>query len=269
MALNEISKNRIKLYRIIKEYNKNASNKEAIVVSQIINEIKKDNNKHFLSFESDGSITYASSPDKKYTNRVKTTIGRYVRRKLKITNNKLNDTFLSNFSDFVKQRIMVDSVSNDIEILKGKGIQDFYIKAHKKCKSCMTGEKYKGRIRFYADNPDKVNLVTTKDGRTRALLWIADNGTKVLDRIYGNDFNKIKSWALKNKILLLNKDITKIKKLRITMNYNSKKFPSLDAFKYGKLNSVKRIPAKGIVVLSNNCTFGNVVLITCSPGFLS
>jgi len=278
MALNEITKNRLKLYGILKQYKKTALDHEAAVVGDIIEQIKKDDNKHFLSFEPNGTVTYASSAALKYEKdkRVKTTIGRYVRRQMNVPATKLGDTSLSRFSDFVNQKIMEADADKDINILSGKDIQDFYLEAHKNCSSCMTGAYHSNRIKFYADNPDKIKLVTTRDKRGRALLWVTDTGEKVLDRIYGAGINTIIAWANRHKVLYLyrndpktglNKDIEKIRKLKVTVQYKTRCFPSIDNFRYGKIKDVKNIKSSDTIVITANPMFGNVILTSGTGGF--
>lgn len=59
------------------------------------------------------------------------------------------------------------------------------------CSSCMTGKEAHSLLQLYSDNPDRVSLLYTTDdnGRitSRALLWIADCKTRILDRVYGID----------------------------------------------------------------------------------
>jgi len=112
-----------------------------------------------------------------------------------------------------------------IKLLSGKDIVKFY--ATTKITSCMTGKKKSARIKFYADNPDKVQLVSFGKNKARALLWTCDSGKRILDDVYclhddECDLKKeIESWKSKNGIKSIseNNDRISVKKFVKTMPY--------------------------------------------------
>lgn len=260
---NEILSNRLKLHRLLKNYYKR-SNKETIL--NIAEKIKEDKNKHFLSFDTKGNITYAKNYDKRYNdnNRVKTSIGRYIRRQLGVTVKELSDTEMSNFSDFVSQQIKTNGINDKVTILSGKALKDAYAGFSGGVGSCMTGKHRSNYINLYADNPDKVKLIVTKDKRGRALLFVDDNGNKVLSRCYGR-YNDIMTWCKVNKIG--NGSI----KTRITLKCKKAVFPSIDIFYNAQLedlNIKKNRKCNCKVILSKDKSFGNVYMYSTSGWFV-
>ena len=73
--------------------------------------------------------------------------------------------------------------------------------------SCMRYSSCSEWIKFYAENPSNVSMVIAlnNDGYLcgRAILWTADCGTKIMDRIYGNDVivSKFKKYAMDNEYI--------------------------------------------------------------------
>jgi hypothetical protein len=142
------------------------------------------------------------------SSRQATTFGRFVRRVTKIGVAELPDEILLKWSDIVNGRLMIhpDKLIENLKIVRGEGIVEAYCKEHGGY-SCMTGPKQSGIIQFYADNPDRVELVLLPsfanecNGYARALLWKTDEGVKVLDRIYPNDgphISALEQWAKQN-----------------------------------------------------------------------
>lgn len=70
--------------------------------------------------------------------------------------------------------------------------------------SCMRYDHCSEYIKFYAENKDVVKMLVSLDNDDkvvgRALLWTADCGTKIMDRIYGTEVTveKFKKWAIEN-----------------------------------------------------------------------
>jgi len=274
MARHQITADRLRLFNAIKSAKKEFDDVSIInLLEDIKDKIKQDSNSHYLSISQDdfAKVSYAKSKKDKLNNekRIKTTFGRYLRRNLNICKQELNDTNLSKLSDYITLTIgqkKTDIKDNQIKELKGDDIVDFYIKTDNTLHTCMTGKGKSDYVKFYALNPDKVSLITTMDNKARALLWITDNGEKVLDKIYpnfGSGYNKIKVWAFINKI--------KKPKLshRITMKYKGY-FPYLDCFKYGKIDNIEnaRNRKKGTVVLSCNEKYGNASFLNTIGSFL-
>lgn len=277
MARDKIVIDRLRLFGALKRSRKEFMD-SVFVINKIIDNMRKDENYHYLSISQDdfNKVSYAKSKYDKLDNskRVKTSLGRYIRRKMNIKENELNDTVLSNLSDFVAvaigQKAMNKSKENssndDIKILTGKDIQDFYINTDRILHTCMTGAYKTKCIEFYALNPNKVSLITTSNKKARALLWTTDKGVRVLDRIYpnsGSNKKKIQSWAAANKIRRARKTD------RITMKHNGV-FPYLDVFRYGEIDNIRRAKSykPGIVVLSNNINFGNAVFTNVAGSFV-
>lgn len=170
-------------------------------ISKIILSIRENKYNHFLSFDScfPAKVSFSKNIKDKYSypNRVQTTLGRYIRRQLRISPTKISDTLLDNFCKSVFQYLVdIDELDKRIKILNGKDIEDFYRTTTST--SCMTGAKSKS-VRLYCMNPDCVSLVVL-DNYVRALLWTCPDGTKILDRIYPSgcgSVNILTEWAKK------------------------------------------------------------------------
>jgi len=272
MARSQITIDRLRLFGALKR-SKREFARDARVIEKIIDKMRSDKDYHYLSISQDdfNKVSYAKSKQDKFNSdkRIKTTLGRYVRRKMKIKENELSDTTLSNLSDFVAIAIgqkKEETVGKDeVKMLTGKDIVDFYVKSDRHLHTCMTGRGRAKYVNFYALNPEKVSLVITSDRKARALLWTTDKGEKVLDRIYpasGAGNRKIKAWAAANKI-------QKPKKThKVTMKHNGY-FPYIDFFKYGRIDSVSKARSHkpGTVVLSPNGNYGNAYFTSGEGSF--
>lgn len=56
--------------------------------------------------------------------------------------------------------------------------------------SCMNGEDNTEKLDLYTDNPDRISLLYVKVGNqcvARALMWIDNQGNKIIDRVYGSE----------------------------------------------------------------------------------
>lgn len=131
----------------------------------------------------------------------------------------------------------------NIKILTGEDVTNTYKYPSKYTFSSMSGERLGEYTRFYEDNPDKVGLVTTYDNKgdmtTRALLWTCDDGSKMLDYIYGMRGYGVKllKWADKNNIdVVYDLKHLDYKKYKITMKIKRNAFPFIDTFGYGEFN---------------------------------
>lgn len=267
---NPIAINRSKLVGTLK---KAAKHKDFIDtnISTIISLIKEDKNKEYLSlplsFKNEPRISYAPLPKLKYNEekRIKSTLGRYIRRRLEIDVNTFSDTNLFKLSEFVDACLLKefkekDEINNSITLYIGKDLAskmvDFGTLNKGMAKSCMTGKQREKNLDLYKYNPNKVSLaVYQKDNCiVRAFVWKTDCGKVVHDREYGvyNYFKNFNLWASNNKILArpsLNKEYL------ITLDYDKKwRLPYLDTFKFAKIEDNDKI------VLSNNASFGNITL---------
>jgi hypothetical protein len=185
--MHPISSDRIRLLGAIRGIEKESDNQ---IVKKILKDIKDDDKNHFLSIcqITPNKVAFAQSKDFKFSQRVSTTLSRYIRRQLNISDKQMSDFELQNFSTSVTSRIMKKKSFKDvIKILRGQDILDFYVEANAKTPSCMTGANNTNKIRMYAENPNKICLVTSQNVG-RALLWIGDDGTKFLDFIYPGTF---------------------------------------------------------------------------------
>lgn len=128
-----------------------------------------------------------------------------------------------------------------IAIIKGKDITNVYKSPSYYTRSSMTGKKLGEFTRIYEDNPDKVNMLVIYEEDiivTRALLWICDDGTKILDYIYGKQIiydKEILSFRNKNKIISMHDKEFKenYKSYKITLNFKRNYVPFMDMFHYG------------------------------------
>jgi hypothetical protein len=122
--------------------------------------------------------------------------------------------------------------SNDFEIIEGSEIAEIYNNSSiaDNCgslnESCMNG-KNSDYFQIYVDNCKM--LVTRNEDREltgRALLWIADCGTKIMDRIYGNDatIQIFKNWAIERNYIYKTKQ-----------NYSDK------TYFFGEMNKMDKI----------------------------
>jgi hypothetical protein len=98
---------------------------------------------------------------------------------------------------------------DQFEIVEGEDILDAYKNQYGK-NSCMTDDDYE-KTTIYAENPDKVKMLKYRscDGKEcRALVWLTDCGTTVVDRIYPNDsqhhVERIINWAYENNYVIRN-----------------------------------------------------------------
>lgn len=88
--------------------------------------------------------------------------------------------------------------ADDFTLLRGLDVKDFYA-GGKGPRSCMTGSASEF-TRWYAENEDRCGLLTYR-GKTRALVWTADNDNTYVDRVYPNSGPHIEAyrlWALEN-----------------------------------------------------------------------
>jgi hypothetical protein len=56
--------------------------------------------------------------------------------------------------------------------------------------SCMNGGENTSKLGLYTNNPDRISLLYVKAGNqcvARALMWIDNQGNKIIDRVYGSE----------------------------------------------------------------------------------
>jgi hypothetical protein len=208
--MNKILKSRVRLIRALQKGLElpELSRQEVLNLEYIIKCIRKDECAHFLSFSHDdpGKISYAdkSSHQVNPNKRVRTSLGRYIRRKLGLTETMLSQTALTEITHTVFGKLHVENMDMEsIQILTGDAITQAY-KDGVGSASCMTGSDAE-YVEMFARNPDRVSLVVFPTGNSygcgfaRALLWKTDEGVYLLDRIYPNDGSHVTAmhqWAL-------------------------------------------------------------------------
>jgi hypothetical protein len=104
--------------------------------------------------------------------------------------------------------------------------------------SCMTGDNG-SRVELYRLNPKQVQLMKFEcgDWKARALLWNCDDGSRVLDRVYGRFTttvtSAIKKWRKTNDIVCQSKcgDVT----VTLPTMPDDMSVPYMDTMYYGEL----------------------------------
>jgi len=164
--------------------------------------IRRDERGDFLSFSQDdpGKVSYASKPEFRFDSdrRTKTTLARYIRRRLEYGPDQIFDKDLACLVSQVFGLVSVDDSDTGFRLVKGEDISQAYdseFGGH----SCMTSEN-SGLVELYEINPDKVELLKyERNGyKARAIVWTFDNGAKAIDRIYPNSgphIDAIIEWA--------------------------------------------------------------------------
>jgi len=167
-------------------------------LSHIVDRIRYDVHGHRLSYApgDEKKITYATREEHVWCDekRTRSTLGRYLRRRLGVESERLSDERLQQLSEFVfSVRYPVEDM---IKIVSGKELISAY-KRNAGGSSCMTGHDSE-LMTMLAENPDKCSILIFGDDIARALLWTADCGQKVLDRIYpnyGGHIEALVQWA--------------------------------------------------------------------------
>lgn len=135
-----------------------------------------------------------------------------------------------------------DTYDYHFEFIRGEGIYEAYRDI---THSCMSRKPY---VRWFEQAPDKVSLVAILQGNAavgRALLWTADDGSRIVDRIYPSDggphiaalhrYAEEQGWDYKTR---QNMDDLNLKSgrsdYRITMPSSDWGYPYLDTFKYSE-----------------------------------
>ena len=225
-------------------------------LNKIIKEIKVDNNTCVSVAKDDPfCITYYKKNDKKLQP-VKTTLRRYIRRNLNVDVNEVSDKALDFFGSQIKLLLMPD-LNNQMVILSGEQLRSFYRTT--KITSCMTGEDGYRCTGLFLSNPDKIKLAVYND-IARALLWICDDGTTVVDKIYSDSMDGacfFQEWINNNNYIYRKENsghyeyeedyfngtnicLSDNKTHKITLN-KADTYPFLDTFRFGKCEKDKLI----------------------------
>lgn len=169
------------------------------IMNGFLQDIKSNKRNDFLSIDENLVLSYAKDNKTPFNppKRINTTLGRYIRRNLKIGVDKICDGTLDRFcKTFLVNATSSKTIEKDIEFLSGKNIQKFY--KNTTIKSCMTGDgSYETEL--YALNPKNIKLLVYKKNVARALFWKLDDNKFYLDRIYPSDggahIKLLLSWA--------------------------------------------------------------------------
>jgi hypothetical protein len=191
-----------------------------------------DIDSYYLDISEDNKNQIAYSLGDK---RIRTSLGRFIRRRLGIDCETINDTELARLC----AKVMGGKLDQIMfELLKGEDLVDAYRRSVGKT-SCMTGD-CADYTKFYGDNPKKVRLAvaTRADGaQARCLVWSTSKGL-AYDRLYSEhedmiEFlrDKLKSWGLWNAY-------SEEKRATIDyMRYNDDEIPYVDSFYYATENN--------------------------------
>ena len=213
--------------------------------------------KHFhnLDLSKDDTSRVAYSPKGVDKNddrrRLKTTLGKYISKQhgVKITQDIENG--ITNINLELGKLFPYD-INEEFEILRGDQIIEAYQKAVG-CPSCMTGKSKTKFIKWYASFPEKIGLLVWKKTQGRAIIWTADNGRILIDRIYAGNTSaaniKYREWAKVNNAEMYYLE-TRNNKAYITLPITAAKqnIPSLDSFAYSTKVSSSR--TKNIILSS-------------------
>ena len=149
-------------------------------------------------------VSYARNPQTRYDSerRVVVSLAKFLSRSLPEVYQR--ERWIDTISTRYRERIVS---AEDFELLTGAAIVEAYrdeIGGH----SCMTGNDC-DKVEFYARNVTRVSLLVFKEKKARALVWWADCGTTLLDRVYSpSDATKetVRAYARKQGWVLRNDD---------------------------------------------------------------
>ena len=204
------------------------------------------------------SLLIIDSNDKyvwKKQNRQEIKFGKAVRQILNQKNMPVtSDKFIQDITVKLQAEYVFDA---EMKIVKGEQIRHYYnwqqynsdINTESLQNSCMRHTSCGDYFDLYANNDNVSMLVAeTSNGIIgRAILWVTDCGTKLMDRIYGNSIavNNFKEWAKDNDYIHKYKQsysndtewVTSIgevidKTYTITLDNVSNGYPYMDTFKY-------------------------------------
>lgn len=216
--------------------------KEATAFKPVFDAIKANTNRHFLAWSLDNplQVSYAGPKTHRHDSnrRLRTSLGRYIRRQL-----KLDVAFsCAQLDAFINATVCRRSNEDKFRIVRGDALLEAYseeIGGH----SCMTGDHMTNVLEVYAANPDKVQLLIYRDGsmEARALLWHTDDGEVCLDRIYPNDgphvrmiqeYGKKQGWLIRPHNSLPNNDTPFGGRNRQVTVIGCRYWPYLDSFRF-------------------------------------
>ena len=217
--------------------------------------IVADHKGHYVCVHNEEAdkVSFSKEPGSKI--KIKTTLRRYIRRHLEITEDLLSDAGLDRFGCLtLRTTCPSEFLKKGLRFLSGKDIIEFYSTA--KISSCMAAGG-SNLTRMYALNPDKVQLLVI-DKVMRALFWTTDDGTKVMDRVYPGGCDNVellREWAKENNVIYRynissNDSYERTRMINDKFYYVTLKhqniFPYMDTFAWARRN------ADGTVTLCND-----------------
>lgn len=141
-----------------------------------------------IDFDNTKKITYATKVEdiNSTSKRVKTKIGRYIRRVLKVSHNAVSDAEIVDIAG----KLAVTYIKPIFELVNGSDIAKVYCESFGN-KSCMCGkteQETEKILALYCINPT-INLVKFKKGNfeLRTIAWFTTEGNIVVDRMYTNN----------------------------------------------------------------------------------
>lgn len=178
-----------------------------------------------------------------HTGRMKGRPARIVRRFLNAEiQAELNDT---HFERFTNNLAAFKDYVGDIEFVSGEAIRHWYhgnVYADRQGTlnhSCMAYARCQTYFDIYTKNPDVCQLLivtrTVDDYKylyARALVWTLDDGTRMLDRVYGTDamMSKVKAWA-EDQGIVDREDITPSRKVVTLTHASFARYPYMDTMR--------------------------------------
>lgn len=224
---------------------------ETPIIKKIAEIIETDENKHFVSLSQDDfkKISYARTSNDIFNSskRVKTSFEKYCRRQLSVHCSSLTDSTLNYLGRQIRIKITpLDILDSKVKLLYGHEISDFY--KNTTISSCMCNHN-SFKTAMYALNPGVVQLIVF-DESSRALLWTASCGTKIVDRIYPENCetsSMLRAWIEKKQyIYRVEKGACDDKLIQLsdgkTYSFDllhDNVFPYLDTFCYGSIDYKK------------------------------
>lgn len=200
--------------------------------------------------------SYAVGDDE--SRRIVTTLQRFIRRRLKFTEDRIASAELDEFCKAVMIEATKDpKKSVNLKLLTGLDmLKAFYIGFG--AGTCMTGKYRQPIVDFFALNEDKISLlIYNKNGiQARALLWKLDDGQLYIDRIYRNNNAADKvfyDWAKINNALTRNSNDTHgdaPKHIMVTIKF-SHYIPYMDTLRFAHIMSYNNSKSIGVAKLSN------------------
>lgn len=170
-------------------------------------------------------------------------IGRFLRKiSSKLVTNKDIEGVVNAYK---AHNLYMKNIKDYFKVVEGEDIRKWYdgnnyaVNCGNLNGSCMRFENCQDFFNVYMEpeNGVKMLILTNSSGQLvcRALLWTLDDGTKYMDRIYGQD-HTIKAfikWGEENDYTLFYNNGWNNKKLSVTLKVDlAKSFPYMDTFRY-------------------------------------